>query len=152
MTTITDKPVDVSPPEVFARKFFPGRNVIGQHFQFEDAPPIDVQIIGSPKNTRYSSLKLEIPPLAFIAWSQRGAVIGVVQREVLALTSVGVALGLGMAWGMTRIVASFLFGIRPDDLVAFSFSAATLVLCALAAGYSPAWHASRIEPNASASK
>ena len=35
--------------EVFARKFFPSRNVIGRHFQFEDAPPIDVQIIGSPK-------------------------------------------------------------------------------------------------------
>ena len=69
-----------------------------------------------------------------------------VQREVLALTSVGVALGLGMAWGMTRIVASFLFGIRPDDLVVFSFSAATLMLCALAAGYTPAWQASRIDP------
>jgi putative ABC transport system permease protein len=47
---------------------------------------------------------------------------------------------------MTRIVASFLFGIRPDDVVVFSLSAAILMLCALAAGYAPAWHASRIDP------
>ena len=59
--------------DVFARKFFPGRNVIGQHFKFEDAHPIDFQIIGVTKNTPYSSLKKEIPPVAFIPWSQAPA-------------------------------------------------------------------------------
>ncbi len=35
-----DAPRVVVVNDVFARKFFPGRNVIGQHFQFEDAHPI----------------------------------------------------------------------------------------------------------------
>lgn len=54
--------------EVFAKKFFPHRNPIGQHFTFNS--PTDVQIVGVAKNSLYSSLKSEIPPVAYVPWSQ----------------------------------------------------------------------------------
>jgi ABC-type antimicrobial peptide transport system permease subunit len=78
--------------------------------------------------------------------ARRGAVIWIVQREVLTLSLIGIAIGLSVAREMARFVASFLFGVRPDDILVFSLSAVILVLCAVLAGYAPAWYASRIDP------
>jgi macrolide transport system ATP-binding/permease protein len=78
--------------------------------------------------------------------AQRGRVIWMVLREVLALSLAGLAIGLGVAWEAAQFVASFLFGVRPNDLLVFGLSAAILMTCALAAGYPPAWRASRIDP------
>jgi predicted permease len=78
--------------------------------------------------------------------ARRRAVIWIVQREVLTLSLIGVAIGLSVAWEMARFVASFLFGVRPDDILVFSLSAVILILCAVLAGYVPAWYASRIDP------
>jgi ABC-type antimicrobial peptide transport system permease subunit len=69
-----------------------------------------------------------------------------VEREVVVLSLVGLAIGLGVAWQTARFVASFLFGVRPNDPVIFGLSAMILMICALAAGYLPAWGASRIDP------
>ncbi len=78
--------------------------------------------------------------------AQRGTVIWIVQREVLALSLIGLAIGLGIAWEAAHFVASFLFGVRANDGVVFTLSAVILMTCALAAGYLPAWRASRIDP------
>jgi ABC-type antimicrobial peptide transport system permease subunit len=78
--------------------------------------------------------------------AQRARVIWMVLREVLALSITGIAIGLGVAWQAAHFVASFLFGVRPNDPAAFGFSAALLTICTLAAGYVPAWRASRIHP------
>jgi ABC-type antimicrobial peptide transport system permease subunit len=43
-------------------------------------------------------------------------------------------------------VASFLFGVRPGDPLATLVSIGVLIAAALAAGYAPAWRASRIDP------
>jgi predicted lysophospholipase L1 biosynthesis ABC-type transport system permease subunit len=71
--------------EVFARKYFPGRAVVGQHFAFDDAP--DAEIIGVARNSLYSSLKKEIPPVAFVPWSQPppGWLIGGMYYEIRTL-------------------------------------------------------------------
>jgi ABC-type lipoprotein release transport system permease subunit len=50
------------------------------------------------------------------------------------------------AWETSHFVASFLFGVKPDDPVATLVSVAVLIAAALAAGYAPAWRASRIDP------
>jgi hypothetical protein len=69
-----------------------------------------------------------------------------VQREVFLLSFVGLAAGISFAWGTARYLASFLFGVRPNDLVVFGLSAVILITCALAASCAAAWRAARIDP------
>ncbi len=78
--------------------------------------------------------------------AERRRVLWMVLREVLALSLAGLAIGLGVALGTSRFVASFLFGVRASDPFSFGISAAILAACAIAAGYAPAWRASRIDP------
>jgi macrolide transport system ATP-binding/permease protein len=244
-----DAPRVVVINEAFARKFFPGRSPLGQHFAFRTRKPLDFQIVGVARNSLYSSLKRAVPPVIYISWAQspngwfiggmyyeirtagdpltlantvrqvvhqanprlpvadlttqvhqiqstiapertfaalcacfgslalliacvglygtmaysvarrtgeigvrialgaqRAGVIWTVLREVLALSLIGLAIGLAIAWESARFVASYLFGIRPDDPVAFSLAAVVLLACALLAGYAPARRASRIHP------
>jgi ABC-type antimicrobial peptide transport system permease subunit len=70
----------------------------------------------------------------------RGNVIWMVMREVLLLVSIGVTAGVAASLALTRVVQSQLFGLTPHD-------PQTLVL-ACAAGYVPAFRASRLDPMA----
>jgi putative ABC transport system permease protein len=70
----------------------------------------------------------------------------VVVRQGMSLALAGVATGLGAAWGLTRLLASFLFGVRAHDPIAFVAVPALLSIVALAAVYLPANGASRINP------
>ena len=62
------------------------------------------------------------------------------------LAAVGIAIGAAGAYGMTRLVASMLYGVRPTDPVSFVATAALLAVVALAACAVPAWRAMRVEP------
>jgi predicted permease len=64
----------------------------------------------------------------------------------LALTLVGVALGVGGALGLTRVMTSLLFHTSATDPVAFVGIALLFVIVALAASYIPARRAARIDP------
>ena len=50
------------------------------------------------------------------------------------------------ALGASKFVASFLFGMKPNDPLALTLAVATLLAAALLAGYFPARKASRIDP------
>jgi putative ABC transport system permease protein len=63
-------------------------------------------------------------------------------RPVLA----GVVCGLAAAFGLTRVIASFLFGVRPWDPLVFLVVPITLVVVALVAVWLPAMRASRVDP------
>ena len=78
--------------------------------------------------------------------AQRPGIIYMVMREVLATTAVGLLLGYAAARLTTRFVESFLFGMKPNDLVAIAAAIGILLAAALAAGYLPARRASRIDP------
>jgi predicted permease len=54
--------------EVFVKKYFANESPIGRHFVFD--PDVDVQIVGVAKTARYSSLKREIPPVAYFSYLQ----------------------------------------------------------------------------------
>jgi len=69
-----------------------------------------------------------------------------VLREVVVLTGVGLAIGLPAAYAGSRLVESFLFGMRPNDPLAMSVAVVTLGAAALLAVYAPARRASRIDP------
>jgi predicted permease len=78
--------------------------------------------------------------------AQRPGIIYMVMREVLATTAVGLLLGYAAARFTMRFVESFLFGMKPNDFVAIATAIGILLAAALAAGYLPAWRASRIDP------
>jgi predicted permease len=68
-------PATVMINETFARKFFAGRDPIGRHLGFGSDPgtKTDMEIIGVVKDIKYTSLRDEIPPQAYIPYiAQRG--------------------------------------------------------------------------------
>jgi putative ABC transport system permease protein len=73
-------------------------------------------------------------------------VLRMVMREVGLLIAVGLALGLVVALGTTRLVASFLYGLTPRDPLTLSLAVVLLAVVASLAGYLQARRASRLEP------
>ena len=75
-----------------------------------------------------------------------GEILWLVLRGGMAPAIAGAAAGLLASWGVTRLIASLLFGVSALD--GLTFAAATLALLAAAVGacYIPAWRATRISP------
>jgi ABC-type antimicrobial peptide transport system permease subunit len=78
--------------------------------------------------------------------AQRGVVVRMILRQALVLAAIGLAIGLPTALGASRLVESFLFGIKANDPAVLLLAVAVLLCAVLAAGYMPAWRASRINP------
>lgn len=78
--------------------------------------------------------------------AERRSIISLVLREAFILTAAGVIVGLGMAWGATRFIESFLFGLKHNDPLVLSSAVALLTAAAILAGYAPARRASHIDP------
>ncbi|MCH7567166.1 MAG: FtsX-like permease family protein [Nitrospirae bacterium] len=64
----------------------------------------------------------------------------------LRLCLLGVGIGLVGAFGLTRLITSFLFETSPTDLTIFGGVSVVLIGVALAATYIPAFRASRVDP------
>jgi predicted permease len=64
----------------------------------------------------------------------------------MMLSGVGIALGAAAAAGLTRSMASLLFGVTPVDAATFAGAAGVLVVAALAASYIPARRAAAVDP------
>ncbi len=75
-----------------------------------------------------------------------GNVVWLVMKEVLILVGIGVVLGLGASWGLTRYVQQQLFGIQANDVTTIVLATAGIASIALAAGYVPARRATRVDP------
>ena len=73
-----------------------------------------------------------------------------VRRDVLGqtmgLVSVGIALGVAGSLLLARLAASLLYGLAPTDPLTFGATVLVLLAVAVAAGYLPAWRASRVDP------
>jgi len=78
--------------------------------------------------------------------AQRGDVLGLVLGHGMRVALLGVAIGLAAALGLTRLMASQLYGVSANDPLTFIGVAALLTLVALAACYIPARRAMRVDP------
>jgi putative ABC transport system permease protein len=78
--------------------------------------------------------------------AQPGQVLGLVIGQGLKLVLLGIAVGSAIALGLTRMMASLLFGVAPTDPWTFVGVATLLALVALAACYIPARRALRVDP------
>jgi ABC-type antimicrobial peptide transport system permease subunit len=76
----------------------------------------------------------------------QGNIIWMVMREVLILVAIGVAAGVPASLALTKLVQSQLFGLSPHDPATLVIVTIALAFVASAAGYVPAWRASRLDP------
>ncbi len=78
--------------------------------------------------------------------ADRSRIRSLVVWNGMRLAIVGVVLGVGAAFGLTRFIASFLFGVRTWDPFVFVTVPVLLSLVALLAVWMPATRASRLDP------
>jgi putative ABC transport system permease protein len=78
--------------------------------------------------------------------ARRWDVLKMVMRQGIALTLLGLALGLVAALGVTQVVRSLLTGIAPADPKIYLYVVLLLVGVALVACYLPARRATRLDP------
>lgn len=242
------EPATVMINESFAKKYFAGRNPVGLHVGFGSDPgtPADMEVIGVVKDIKYTNLRDEIPPQAYLPYlasryvggmviyvrtvgepsalmsairsklrdldanlpifsmrteevqineslsaermiaslsavfgflatllaviglygvmaytvaqrtrevgirmalgAAQGSVIWMVMREVLFLVVIGVVLGVPASLALSKLVQSQLFGLTPHDPSTLALATVALAFVACAAGYIPAWRASRLDP------
>jgi putative ABC transport system permease protein len=76
----------------------------------------------------------------------RGNILGMVVRQGMILTAVGLVVGLFGTWGSTRVIAALLFGIGASDPTVLAVVVVSLVVVALVASVLPALRASRVDP------
>jgi ABC-type antimicrobial peptide transport system permease subunit len=69
-----------------------------------------------------------------------------VVRQVMSLALAGVIAGLSAAWGVSRLMESLLFGVKPRDPIVFVAVPLTLTAVALLAVWLPAKRALRVDP------
>ena len=73
-------------------------------------------------------------------------VLKLVLRQGAAAAGVGVVVGLGAAWGLTRLLSSMLFEVSAADPVSFGLAAILLFSATLFASYLPARRVTKIDP------
>jgi putative ABC transport system permease protein len=76
----------------------------------------------------------------------RGQVLKMVFGSGISLALAGIAAGLVLAFGVTRLLRGLLHGVTPADPLTFTAVAIVLTGVAALASVVPAWRASRVDP------
>jgi putative ABC transport system permease protein len=76
----------------------------------------------------------------------RGDMLKLIVRQGMLLAGIGVAIGLASAFGLARVLASLLFGVKTTDPATYGAVALVLISVALFATYVPARRATKIDP------
>jgi putative ABC transport system permease protein len=78
--------------------------------------------------------------------ADRAMVLRQILREGLGVTLIGVVIGLAAAFGLSRIMADYVYGIKATDPLTYLAATVLLMMAALAACYLPARRAASVEP------
>jgi putative ABC transport system permease protein len=78
--------------------------------------------------------------------ADRRTVLRMTLRDAIKIGGIGLGIGVPVAYGMIRAMSSALYGIIQLDGATFVGLTLILAVCAVAAGYIPAWRASRLDP------
>jgi len=78
--------------------------------------------------------------------ADRSKIRNLVVRHGMTLALIGVVIGVGAAFGLTRLLATFLFGVKMYDPAVFVTVPVILSAVALAAVWFPATRASKLDP------
>jgi len=78
--------------------------------------------------------------------AQREAILRMVIAQGSGAVVLGITTGLAAALGLTRVMSTLLYGVKPTDGVTFAGVAIVLALIALAACAIPARRATRVDP------
>jgi predicted lysophospholipase L1 biosynthesis ABC-type transport system permease subunit len=78
--------------------------------------------------------------------ARRRDILEMVIRHGLALTGLGIAVGLAGAFALTRYLSSLLFGLSNRDLTTFVVVSVLLTAVAVLAAYVPAHRAAKTDP------
>ena len=78
--------------------------------------------------------------------ASRGDVLRLVLRQGMALTGIGLVVGLAGAFALTRSMATLLYGVTVRDPLSFTVVAAVLVIVGTMASYLPARRATKVDP------
>ena len=78
--------------------------------------------------------------------AQRRDVLRLVMRESMLLVVAGVIVGVAIALGASRLVATLLFGLAPTDLATLAGAVGVMVAVSALAGFLPARRAARVDP------
>jgi predicted permease len=78
--------------------------------------------------------------------ARRLDILRMVLQDGARMTLTGTAIGIVAALGLTRLMASMLFGVKPTDPITFGLVAVVLCGIALLAGYVPARRAAKVDP------
>jgi predicted permease len=75
-----------------------------------------------------------------------GQIVRLVLAEGLGIAIIGIALGVGGAIGLSRVLQSLLYGVSPSDSATYGTVAAVIGVVALAACLVPVRRAMRVDP------
>jgi predicted permease len=78
--------------------------------------------------------------------AQAGEVLWLILREVTWMVGIGALIGLPVAYSLTRLVTTYLYGLTPQDPLSIAGSVALLLAITAAAGLIPALRATRVDP------
>jgi putative ABC transport system permease protein len=78
--------------------------------------------------------------------AQRHQILKLVVRQALLLVALGVLLGLGCSFALTRVMSGLLFGISATDKITFLIPPILLGGIGLLASYFPARRAAQVDP------
>jgi putative ABC transport system permease protein len=75
-----------------------------------------------------------------------GSILRLVLRGGMLLGLIGLAIGCAGSLALTNLMASMLFGVKPQDPLSFSVAAMLLIGMSLLACYIPAQRAAKVDP------
>ena len=78
--------------------------------------------------------------------ADRGQVLKLILRQGMTPAGIGVVVGVAIAFAITRVLASLLYGVKASDPTTFIAVAVLLTVIALLATYIPARRAMGVDP------